>query len=190
MTPPNRVIEDPRATGSEADSPPSEPEFLSLGRVARPHGVRGELLLEIPVGRPPSLAGIVNLYFGPQNDPRRLTGFRLHRKQLLVKIDGVEDRDTAETFRGQQVCVATADAEPLQPGEYYVQQLIGMSVLSEDDEPLGTLVEVIFTGANEVYVVRDGDAELLLPAIKDVIRDVDVAASEMRVRLIPGLCEP
>lgn len=191
MTPPARPEKTEHAPryGSETGRQRSEPTFLLLGRVSRPHGLRGDLFVQVPLGAPPRLDDVRRLFLGPEAAPYRLQTYRFHRKQLLVKLGGVDDREMAAALRGQLVQISVADAAPLQPDEYYVRQLLGLQVLSESGELLGELAEVIATGANDVYLVRREERDLLLPAIKDVILRVDLEAGEMRVCLPPGLVE-
>ena len=83
--------------------------------------------------------------------------------------------------------ISREDAIPLEEGEYYIADLIGLSVETEDGEHLGELTDVIETGANDVYVVDKADGQILIPAIKDCILDVDIVGGSMKVHLLPGL---
>ena len=107
---------------------------------------------------------------------------------LLVKFEGVTDRDAADALRGAELSVPAEETPSAPPGAYYHYQLIGLRVVSAaDGEPLGTLTEIVSTGANDVYVVTREDAELLLPALADVVTEVDVEAGRMTVAVPDGL---
>jgi 16S rRNA processing protein RimM len=106
---------------------------------------------------------------------------------LLITVEGYHDRDTAEALRGELVSIKLEDAAPLGPGEYYHHQIIGLSVITDEGEQLGTVAEIITTGANDVYVVRGQAGEVLLPAIQSVIRKIE--PPRMVVHLLPGLRE-
>ena len=107
---------------------------------------------------------------------------------LLVKFEGVADRDAADALRGAELRVPAEDTPQAPPDAYYHYQLIGISVASAaDGEPLGTLTEIVSTGANDVYVVTSEDAELLLPALAAVVTEVDVDAGRMAVAVPDGL---
>ncbi len=107
---------------------------------------------------------------------------------LLVKFEGVTGRDAAAALRGAELCVPAEETPQTPPGAYYHYQLIGLGVVSAaDGEPLGTLTEILSTGANDVYVVTCGDAELLLPALADVIIEVNAAAGRMTAAVPEGL---
>ena len=107
---------------------------------------------------------------------------------LLVKFEGVSDRDAADALRGAEISVPAEETPPAPPGAYYHYQLIGLSVRSAaDGEPMGTLTEIVSTGANDVYVVTREDAELLLPALADVVTEVNVEAGRMTAAVPEGL---
>lgn len=162
-------------------------EFLAIGRVQRPHGVRGELLLETLTDFPEHLAEVETVYLGDEAVPHALEHVRFHRRQLLIQIADCADRDRADTYRGQLVQIRVEQAAPPPPGAYYFHQVIGLSVVTETGEALGTVVEIIETGANDVYVVRGETGEILLPAIKSVILTIDLETKLMTVHLLEGL---
>lgn len=162
-------------------------EFLAVGRVLRPHGVRGELLVETLTDFPNHLAEVETVYLGEAAEPHSLRGVRIHRKQLLVQLADCSDRETADTFRGQLVQIRGEAASPPPPGRYYQHQLLGLSVVTDEGEALGEIVEIIETGSNDVYVVRGPAGELLLPVLRSVIQSIDLEARRVVVHLIPGL---
>lgn len=122
-------------------------------------------------------------------DRYRLESTRPHKGVLLIKLEGVEDRDDAEELRGMLVQVPVEEAVPLEEGEYYHFQLIGVDVETETGEWLGRVADVIATGAADVIVVRGPRGEVLLPAIEDVILELDTEEREMTVHLLPGMLE-
>lgn len=151
----------------------------------RPHGVRGELRLEVYTGTPTHLKEVETVYVGDKQRPYPLESSRLHQKILLIKLKGCDDREQADQLRGQVIAIARKDAAPLRAGQYYHHQIIGLTVISEAGQPLGTITEIIETGANDVYVVKNGDEELLLPAISSVILKIE--PPQMIVHLLDGL---
>jgi|TARA_B100001971_G_scaffold158506_1_gene148300 16S rRNA processing protein RimM len=175
------------ANGSEANKP-TEPRFFSVGTVARAHGVRGEVWVHVPrrTALPP-LDEVTHMFVGPDRIGWALRSFRFHRGGMLLVLEGCADRTAAEALRGQEVSIPMQAQDPLDADEYFVEDLLGLRVRSEKGEQLGELVEVLPTGANDVYRVVDGQEELLLPAISTVIRAVDMDNGEMVVRLLPGL---
>ena len=162
-------------------------EFLAIGRVLRPHGVRGELLLASMTDFPKHLAELKLVYLGDPPQPHPLAGVHLHRHQLIIRLDDCHTREQADAFRNDLVQIEAQSAASLPPGMYYHHQLLGLAVYAETGEHLGELVDILETGANDVYVVRGPQGELLLPVIADVIRGVDLEAGRLTVHLLEGL---
>jgi 16S rRNA processing protein RimM len=167
--------------------------FLLLGRVLRPHGIRGELRLEVLTAYPERIVRGKRLYIGP--DPQNpesatvytVTKSRKHQHFLILQLDEISDRNEAELMRDLYVMVPPEEAVPLEEGEFYLYQLIGLTVHTDDDELLGELTEVIETGANDVYIVQGPRGEVLLPAIDECILDIDFDNQTMTVHLLDGL---
>lgn len=171
-----------------------EPRYLAVGRVSRPHGVRGELRVVLLTDYPGRLGQHAYFYLASPDSPEIVRRYpveklRRHKEVLLLKLGGCDDRNGAEELRGQLVQIPTEEAVPLEEGEYYDFQLIGVKVEAESGESLGQVVEVLKTGANDVYVVRGSWGEVLLPAVKDVVLKLDIEARLMVVNLLPGLLE-
>jgi 16S rRNA processing protein RimM len=166
-----------------------EPRFLAIARVVKPWGVRGELKLEVLTGFPDQLGRLTRVYLGPEAAPHTVARFHWHSGELLVQLADVRDRNAAELLRDQLVQIAREDAIPLEPGQFYEYQIIGLNVITTDGEPLGQVVEVLSTGANDVYVVQGPRGEVLLPARAEVVRAIDLDAGTMTVTLLPGLLE-
>jgi 16S rRNA processing protein RimM len=116
-----------------------------------------------------------------------VAGVRVHRGQLILRLAGVGDRETADQFRGQLVQIRLAAAAPLPPGTYFHHQIIGLVAVTEAGEVLGEVSEVLETGANDVYVVTGDQGEILLPAISSVIVGIDLAARQITVQMMDGL---
>ena len=113
---------------------------------------------------------------------------RFHSGAWLFKFVGYDTPESVEPLRLQDVRVAVADAYKLKKGQYYHHQIIGLIARTEEGETLGKVSEILVTGANDVYVVkREEGGEILLPAIRDVIRKIDLDNGELIVHLIPGL---
>ncbi|MCP4541347.1 MAG: 16S rRNA processing protein RimM [Chloroflexi bacterium] len=163
-----------------------------VGRVLRPHGVRGELRVEIITDYPKRLTRHAYFYLAHPDSPdavRRhpVEALRFHTKVLLLKLADCDDRNAADELRNMLVQIPVEEAVPLEDGEYYLFQLVGVRVETESGEWLGQIVDVIETGANDVYVVHGPWGEVLLPAIDDVILNLDLESKQMVVHLMPGL---
>ncbi len=172
----------------EKGSARQPPNYLVVGRIVRPHGIRGGLVVEQFSNLIRSIRPGMEIFVGNTTTPSIVTSIRLHRRRYLLVIEGCDDRDTAEQWRDAEIRLESGDVESLQEGEYYHWQLLGLHVCCEDGEVLGEIAEIVETGANDVFVVRNeaGD-EVLLPAIESVIRDVDLKRGKVIVHLLPGL---
>ncbi len=107
----------------------------------------------------------------------------------LVKLASVPDRNAAELFRDQYLLIPEAEAMPLSKDENYIHDLIGLTVVTEAGEPVGMLKDVLFTAANDVYVIAGPEGEILIPALRTVVLDVDLETRRMVVQLPEGLLD-
>jgi 16S rRNA processing protein RimM len=169
--------------------PPSEPRYLAIGKVSRAHGVRGELSVTVLTEFPERFETTEWVFLGNEYEavPYHLEGYRWHKKNILLSLSGIDTRTLAEQFIGDYVQVPLEDAVPLPEGSYYLYELVGLDVVTTTGEPLGAVVDIIETGANDVYVVDNGDRTVLLPAIPDVVQAIDIEQGRMVVELIDGL---
>jgi 16S rRNA processing protein RimM len=169
-------------------SPDGEPVYLVIGFLRRAHGVHGEMLMDLHTDFPERLETGRKLFVGEQHTTMTLAGVRPHAKGMLVKFKGIETPEQAGELRNQWVYVKASEVPPLPEGRVYQHELFGYQVMDENDQSLGELVEIIETGANNVYVIRDETGkEILLPAIPSVILELDSARRSMRVHLLEGL---
>ena len=167
-----------------------EPEYLVVGYLRRPHGVHGEMVMEVQTDFPERLKSDTAVYIGDTHKRMQIAGARFHNEGLIIKFKDLNTPEEAGRYRNQSVYVKTADRPPLPEGYYYHHELIGFAVVNERDELIGTLTEIMQTGANDVYVVMQPEGgEILLPVISSVILAVEIAVRQIRVRLIPGLLD-
>lgn len=136
---------------------------------------------------PDRFALLRKVYLGPEAVPFALEGFRLHKGSALLKLEGCHDRAAVERLRGQLVQIPIEEAMPLDQDEYYEYQIVGLTVWTKEGEYLGTVDEVISTGSNDVYIVRGKGREILIPAIEDVVLEVNLAKRRLIVELMEGL---
>ena len=175
-------------TKNAPGSPDGEPVYLTVGFLRRPHGVSGEILLDLHTDFPERLKSGRKLFLGEEYKPMTLVSARPHAKGMLIKFKGIETPEDVGQFRNQWVYVKASDIPPLPEGQLYQHELFGFSVVDKSDNLLGELVEILETGANDVYVVRDANGrEILLPAIPSVILELDPARRLIRVHLLEGL---
>jgi len=161
--------------------------------VLAPHGVRGELKCAVLTDFPRRFASTARIYLktgGSQGTARQEFAVQRARLQghfVLLKLDGVDTRDAAERWRNALVEVPSEERVRLPRGHYYWHDIIGLAVRTEDGESLGRVREILETGANDVYVVDTAEGELLVPAIKDVVKRIDPEQGEMIVELLEGM---
>jgi 16S rRNA processing protein RimM len=146
------------------------------------------MIMDLHTDFPERLRSGRKLFVGEEHKPMTLASARPHAKGMLIKLKGVETPEDAGQLRNQWVYVRASDVPALPEGQIYQHELFGFEVVDENDDSLGKLVEIIETGANDVYVIKDDSGrEILLPAIPSVILHLDPARRLMRVHLLEGL---
>jgi 16S rRNA processing protein RimM len=182
--------ERPARNGLPGSPSGGEPVYLAVGYLRRPHGLRGDLLMEVHTDFPERLQPGVKVFIGNGHAPLTITRVRTHNNGLIIGFRGVETPEAAGRYRNAVVSVPIKDRPALPEGKYYHHQLVGLRVDADSGETLGLLTEIVVTGANDVYVVtNESGQQLLLPAIEPVILGVDIKAGVLKVHLIPGLIE-
>ena len=159
-----------------------ETDMIVLGRVVAPHGVRGDLRVYPDTDRPEIFSSLPHVYI--RGKAMDILQVRPHKHIYIFRLSGIEDRNAAESLVGEAVTMPAGELPLRKEGSYYYFQLIGMQVADEDGVPVGTLSEILETGANDVYVVKSAEGkEICLPAIPSCILSVDTKAGRMTVRL-------
>lgn len=162
--------------------------WIIIGRIRAPHGVRGELRVEVLTDFPERFQTLKRLYIGDSHTPYDVERVRFTPKGVLLKLAGVDWRDRASLFARSYVALPETELAPLPAGSFHHHQIKGVKVFTDDDRFLGTVAEIIATGSNDVYIVRDEDGgEVLLPATTEVVRTIDLETQRIVVNLIPGL---
>lgn len=169
--------------------PDMDPNYMLIGRILRPHGVHGEVRIEILTSIPEYFEE-GTLYIG--RDVRHLQAYeidtvRFHQGKALLKLVNVTNRNDVEPWYNWPVYLPRTAATPLAEGEFFLYQLIGMAVVTETGEALGKVTDTIQTGANDVFVVNGPKGELLLPDIEEVVLSINAAERLITVRLMEGL---
>ncbi|MGD2207116.1 MAG: ribosome maturation factor RimM [Anaerolineae bacterium] len=164
---------------------------MTIGRVVGVHGVRGEIKVQILTEDPYRFGLLKRVFIGLEGEepiPWELERYRLHKGRALLKLAGCHDRIRASMLHRQLVQVSLDEALPLDEDEYYEYQIIGLAVWTVNGEHLGNVIEILETGANDVYVVGGpGQRDILIPAIEGVILQVDLDAGKLVVKLLEGL---
>lgn len=164
-------------------------QYLQVGVISSTHGIRGEVKV-FPTTDDPARFKVLKdviLDTGKEQIPMEIQGVKFFKQFVIVKFKGIDNINEVEKYKGKSVLVTRENAAPLGEDEYYIADLVGMIVFTEDGE-FGVLKDVIETGANEVYVVDSKEyGEVLIPAIHECILDVNVEEQTMKVHLLDGL---
>ena len=158
---------------------------LVVGRVVKPHGIRGEVVVHPETDNPKRFEEGSTMFVGDQ--PMTVRACCPHKGRLLVFFDGVEDRNAAELLRDVALEIDAADAVDLPEGSYYPHELQGCEVVDADGRSLGTLIRVDENPANDLWVVSQDGEEVLVPAVKEIVREVDLHTRRVVVDPPEGL---
>jgi 16S rRNA processing protein RimM len=167
------------------------PHFITVGKVKSPHGVYGETRIVCLTDYPSRFRpGLEVLLSPPLEYSDRLTieRVRWHRRSLLIKFKGISSRSEAEQLKGRRLVVPREEAVKLPADTFWIYEIIGLEVCTSDGQVLGRVTEVLRTGSNDVYVVKD-KREYLIPATKEVIKQVDLENGRLIIEPMPGLLE-
>jgi len=186
-----RASRDSQAGAAHVASPRSG-DLIRVGIVTGAHGLRGALRMRSDnpdAGLLEEIGRVLIASPGENpNDYKILSAAALGRG-VRLELEGVTDANQAESLRGAEVFVAKDDLPPAKANEFYHYQVIGCSVVLADGQRIGTIEEVFSTGANDVFVVRDGSREVLVPVIADVVKSIDVDARRVTIDAVPGLLD-
>lgn len=164
-------------------------DLLQVGVITTTHGIRGEVKVYPTTDEPRRFEVLdsVLLDTGKELCQLDIERVRYFKNLVILKFKDVDNINDIEPYKGKSLYVPREMALPLGEDEYYIGDLIGMEVFLEDGSSFGTLKDVIETGANDVYVIRTTEREVLVPAIKDCIKEVDVENNKMVIHLLKGL---
>ncbi|MGQ9682383.1 MAG: ribosome maturation factor RimM [Anaerolineae bacterium] len=167
-----------------------DPTHLIVGRVLAPWGYRGQVRVEILTDFPERFGAMREIVAGPDMTVYHLQAARLYRGQVLLKLEGIDSPEQAAALlQGQYLYVPVAEAMPLGPDQYYHYQILGLDVFTDAGWHLGRIVDILETGANDVYVVDADGREVLIPAVAHVVREVNLEQRRLIITPIPGLID-
>lgn len=167
-------------------------DLLQVGVITSTHGVRGEVKVFPTTDDAARFKKLKNVILdtGKEKLELEIAGVKFFKNMVILKFKEFDNINDVEKYRQKGLFVTRENAVKLKKDEYFIADLIGLAVWTDEGEKLGTLTDVLQTGANDVYTVRmkDGD-DVLVPAIKDCIQDVDLEEHRMTVHLLPGLLD-
>ena len=165
-------------------------DLLQVGVITSTHGIRGEVKVFPTTDDPKRFRKLkqVILDTGKEQLEMEIASVKFFKNQVIVKFKGIDDINDVEKYRKAGLYVTRENAVPLGENEYFIADLIGLKVIFDDEEELGVIDDVLQTGANDVYIVKkEQTPDLLIPAIKDCIKNVNIEEGTMIVHLLPGL---
>ena len=165
------------------------PGYTAVGRVLRPHGIRGELRCSAFSPAAPNLQADSRVFLAGSERAVRVVRARPDKGGWILEVFGINTRDGAEALIGTLIEAADKDVRRDDPDSFFVHELIGLRVLTDEGEELGIVSEVLQMGAADVYVVRGPKGEILFPAISDIVKEIDIAKQFMRITLLPGMSD-
>lgn len=165
--------------------------LVECGKVGRPHGLKGEVAVFWNSGRSPVKVG--DEVFGGRNSkniaPYKISALRKQGRFCVARFEGVGDRSKAAALRGLKLFVSKDALEKLPHGEYYTYEIIGLDVYTEEGELLGKVEKIFAVGGHDVYEVKKGKKEILIPAVDHVVLKIDLNAKKITVRLLDGMID-
>lgn len=169
---------------------PDNPQFLVVGEILKPFGYRGEVKVRVISDYPKHFLKHKTVYLGTPPRAFQVERARFHANYILMKFAGYDSDTSVAKLRGEIVHIPVEAAAKLKKNQYYHHQIIGLNVVTTNGETLGAVAEILETGANDVYLVRTPDSkEILVPAIKSVVKKIDLDTKTLTVELMPGLIE-
>lgn len=176
---------------SDSSAEPGGEGLLVVGRIIRPHGIRGAVIVEAESDWPDRFSAGSSLLL--ETAPGRydrvvVESTSTHKGRLLMSLRGVTDRNSAGGLKGRNLFIHACDAAPLEDGEYWAHELVGMSVADKDGRELGKVTDVICRAAQDLLVLVDGaGVEFQIPFVEEFVREVDAGRKVITVKVIEGM---
>lgn len=167
-------------------------EWATIGQVVALFGVRGELKVRSLTDIPDRFSQLEAVYLGTDYQRFVIERVRPYKGEVIIlKLAGIDDANAAETLRYQNLSIPLNQLAQLPPGSYYQHDIVGLTVLLPAGSELGRVVDILETGSNDVYIVQTPMGEqVMIPAIKEVIKGIDLIRHTMSIEPLPGLLEP
>lgn len=165
-------------------------DLVNIGKIIKSSGLKGRLKALSYMESPGILESMEEIYIGATKKsaiPFRITAVRIKKKSISLDLEGVRDTVASDALVGFHLFIHSGRLDKLQEDEYYWRDILGLEVVTEDGKRLGWIERIIPTGGNDVYVCAGREGEILLPAIEDVIKLVDIERGVLIVRLLEGL---
>ena len=165
-------------------------KYLEIGQIVNTFGIKGMVKIKPFTDDINRFDRLKKIYISNKNGKKeyQIQEIKYHKNMVLMKLEGVDTPEQADLLRQSYLLVDRADEEPLEEGVYYIVDLLGLEVYTDDNKLLGKVDDIFNTGSNDIYVVKDEmGKQILLPGIPDVLKNVDLEKGKITVHLIPGL---
>ena len=165
-------------------------KYLEIGQIVNTFGIKGMVKVKPFTDNIERFNNLEKIYIKNKSGQTeyKIQEVKYHKNMVLIKFEGIENPEQADLLRNSYLIVDRETEEPLEPGRYYIVDMIGLDVFTDDNEYLGKLEDIYNTGSNDIYVVKNElGKQVLLPAIEDVIKNIDMDSKKVIVHLIPGL---
>ena len=165
-------------------------KYLEIGQIVNTFGIKGMVKVKPFTDNIERFNNLEKIYIKNKSGQTeyKIQEVKYHKNMVLIKFEGIENPEQADLLRNSYLIVDREKEEPLEPGRYYIVDMIGLDVFTDDNEYLGKLEDIYNTGSNDIYVVKNElGKQVLLPAIEDVIKNIDMDNKKVIVHLIPGL---
>ena len=162
-----------------------EPEFITIGEILGVWGIKGKVKVEVATDFPQRFTPSAMVYINRQ--PMTIDSAEWHRGKAIIKLGAIDSIESAEQLRGQLVEIHHSQVNPLPEGQYYHFQLIGLEVWTTQEELLGSVTEVLTGKSNDNHVARGAKGEVIIPAIDDVVKSIDLDRERITIEVIQGL---
>ena len=165
-------------------------KYLEIGQIVNTFGIKGMVKVKPFTDNIERFNNLEKIYIKNKSGQTeyKIQEVKYHKNMVLIKFEGIENPEQADLLRNSYLIVDRETEEPLEAGRYYIVDMIGLDVFTDDNEYLGKLEDIYNTGSNDIYVVKNElGKQVLLPAIEDVIKNIDMDSKKVIVHLIPGL---
>ena len=165
-------------------------KYLEIGQIVNTFGIKGMVKVKPFTDNIERFSNLEKIYIKNKSGQTeyKIQEVKYHKNMVLIKFEGIENPEQADLLRNSYLIVDRETEEPLEAGRYYIVDMIGLDVFTDDNEYLGKLEDIYNTGSNDIYVVKNElGKQVLLPAIEDAIKNIDMDNKKVIVHLIPGL---
>ena len=165
-------------------------EYFEIGQIVNTFGIKGMVKIKPFTDDINKFDKFKKIYIKKENTKKeyQIEEVKYHKQMVLMKLKGINTPEEADLLRGSYLIINREDEEPLEEGEYYIIDLLGSEVYTDENVLLGKLEDIYNTGSNDIYVVKDElGKQVLLPVISDVIKNIDIKNKKITVHIVPGL---